>query len=301
MKVVVLRGYGGVEQLTYEDTQSPKPASGEVLVKVAATSVNPVDLKTRRGEMRDQIPLKPWSILGYDLAGTVVELGENVTGFRPGDRVMGLASHTYAEFTVARPEALTAIPEGLKTEDAAALPLVVTTGVQLIEKGVQPTAGETVLITGALGGVGRAAVYTAKKHGMKVMAGVRARQREEALALGVEHAIAVDHEEGIASLGTVDAIADTVGGNVIGKLLPHIRAGGVLATVTGKPEGAEGKDFQVREVWSQPDAEMLHRYAEAVARGELVIPIGKRLKLSEVREAHTLAERGGIGKILLLP
>lgn len=301
MKAVLLHAYGGVDQLFYEDAPQPKPEAGEVLVKVEATSINPVDWKIRRGDMKAIRPLPLPTILGRDVAGIVVSLGADTKGFQPGDRVMGLVNQAYAEFLVTKREPLTLIPDALETEDAAALPLVLTTGAQLIEKGVQPKAGQTVLVTGALGNVGRTAVYVAKKHGTTVIAGVRAKEREEAEALGVDRVIALDEEQGIASLGEVDAIADTVGHDVIQKLMPYIRHSGVLATVLGKPEGADGKDFEVRPVWAQPDAERLHQLAEAVAAGEFSIPIAKRMKLSQVREAQARAEQGGIGKILLLP
>ncbi len=301
MKAVLLNGYGGVDQLVYGDAPDPRPEAGEVLVKVAATSLNPIDWKVRRGDMKAIMPLPLPTILGRDVAGTVVSLGPNTEGLKPGDRVMGLVNHAYAEFLVAKRETLTPIPDDLETEDAAALPLVLTTGAQLIENGVQPEAGQTVLVTGALGSVGRTAVYVAKKHGMTVIAGVRAKERAKAEELGADRVIALDEEQGIASLGEVDAIADTVGHDVITKLMPYIRHSGVLATVLGKPEGADGKNFTVRPVFAQPDAERLHQLAEAVAAGEFSIPISKRMKLSQVREAQNLAEKGGIGKILLLP
>ncbi len=301
MKAVLLNGYGGVDQLSYGDAPDPKPQAGEVLVKVEATSINPIDWKIRRGDMKSGMPLPLPAILGRDVAGTIASLGPGAQGFRPGDRVMGLVNHAYAEFLVAKSDVLARIPHGLETEDAAALPLVLTTGVQLIEKGVQPRAGQTVLITGALGNVGRTAVYVAKKHGMTVIAGVRAKERKAAEALGADRVVAIDEEQGIASLGELDAIADTVGHETITKLMPYIRHSGVLASVLGKPEGADGKDFQVREVWAQPDARRLEQLAEAVAQGEFSIPIAKRMKLSQAREAQTTAEKGGIGKILLLP
>lgn len=301
MKAVLLHGYGGLDELSYEDAPQPKPQAGEALVKVEATSINPIDWKIRRGDMKDRMPLEFPVILGRDVAGTVAALGPNTKGFAVGDRVMGLVNRAYAEFLVTKTEPLTHIPDGLESEDAAALPLVLTTGAQLIEKGVQPKAGQTVLVTGALGMVGRTAVYVAKKHGMTVIAGVRARERKQAEELGADRVIALDEDQGIASLGEVDAIADTVGHDVIKKLMPYIRHSGVLATVLGKPEGADGKEFQVREVWAQPDAKRLHQLAEAVAAGEFSIPIAKRMKLSQVREAQSTAEKGGIGKILLLP
>lgn len=300
MKAILLQGYGGVEQLSYEDVPQPQPQAGEVLVKVMGTSINPVDWKIRRGDMQGLMPLELPAILGRDVAGTIAGTGAKVGRFREGDKVMGLVRHAYAEFLVTKIETLALIPTGLEIEDAAALPLVLLTGAQLIEQGVQPQPGQTVLITGAVGSVGRSAVYVAKRHGMKVIAGVRDSQRKEAQTLGVDQVVAIDHE-GIAQIGQVDAIADTVGHNVIAKLMPHIRSGGVLASVLGKPQDADGKNFTVREVWAQPDAEKLQQLAEAVAHGDLSIPIAKRMKLSQAGEAQRLAEAGGISKIVLLP
>ena len=301
MKAVQLHAYGDVDQLFFEDVPDPKPGAGELLVKVAATSLNPVDWKLRRGELKDAMPLKLPAILGRDVAGTVVSLGSGSQGFQPGDRVMGLVNRAYAEFLIAKPEDLTLIPEGLNTEDAAALPLVVLTGAQLIESGVQPKPSQTVLVTGAVGSVGRSAVYVARKHGMKVIAGVKASQCKDAETLGAEQVVALDDDKAIASLGQVDAIADTVGHDVIHKLMSHIRPNGVLATVVGAPPGSQGKGFRVEQVWAHPDSIRLHGLAEAVAKGEFSIPIAKKMKLSQVREAQTTAEAGGVSKILLIP
>lgn len=301
MKAVLLQAYGGVDQLSYQDVPEPKPQKGEVLVKVAATSINPVDWKLRRGDLKSVMPLQLPAILGRDVAGTVVALGPDTQGFQAGDRVMGLVNRSYAEFLVTKVETLTRIPDGLDIEEAAALPLVTLTGTQLIEKGVQPKSGQTVLVTGALGSVGRTAVYVAKKHGAKVIAGVRASQRKDAESLQADQYLALDSEKEIAALGQVDAIADTVGHDVILKLLPHIRSGCVLATVVGKPKEADGKDFRVEEVWAQPDAARLHKLAEAAAAKEFSIPVSKRMKLSEIREAQRQAESGGAGKIVLIP
>ncbi len=301
MKAVQLHAYGGVDQLFYEDVPDPKPGPGQLLIKVAATSLNPVDWKLRRGDLKNAMPLQLPAILGRDVAGTVVSLGSGSEGFKQGDRVMGLVNRAYAELLVAKPEDLTRIPDGLNTEDAAALPLVVLTGSQLIEEGVEPRSGQTVLVTGAVGSVGRTAVYVARKLGAKVIAGVKASQREEAELLGADKVIALDNDKEISALGQVDAIADTVGHDVIQKLMPHIRSGGVLATVVGPPPGSEGKDFRVKPVWAHPDSKRLHELAEAVAKGDFKIPIAKKMKLSQVREAQTIAEAGGVSKILLIP
>jgi NADPH:quinone reductase-like Zn-dependent oxidoreductase len=301
LKAVQLHAYGGVDQLFYEDVPDPKPGAGELFIKVAATSVNPIDWKLRRGDRKDAMPLKLPAILGRDVAGTVVSLGSGAQGFQTGDRVMGLVNGAYAEFIVAKAEDLTRIPEGLNTEDAAALPLVVLTGSQLIEDGVQPKPGQTVLVTGAVGNVGRTAVYVAKTHGMRVIAGVKASQRKDAETLGADQVVALDDDEEIKSLSQLDAVADTVGHDVIRKLMPHIRTNGVLASVLGAPPGSQGKGFRVQPVLAHPDSKRLHELAEAVAKGEFTIPIEKRMKLSQVREAQTMAEAGGVSKILLIP
>jgi NADPH:quinone reductase-like Zn-dependent oxidoreductase len=301
MKAVLLNGYGSVDQLVYEDVPTPVAAAGEVLVKLSSTSINPIDYKIRRGDMKEFMPLQLPTILGYDLAGQVVALGEGVTGINVNALVLGVTDHTYAEYVACKPEVLALMPDALNPGEAGALPLVLQTGAQLIEQGVGPRSGERLLVTGALGSVGRTAVHIARQHGAYVIAGVRESQRAEAEQLGAHEVVIVDDEKQLQSLKELDAVADTVGPPVIDRLIPHIRKNGVLATVIGKPKSAEGRDLQVHEVWSQPDANRLGQLALEVARGEFTIAIGKRLKLSEIRQAHELAEKGAGGKVLLTP
>jgi NADPH:quinone reductase-like Zn-dependent oxidoreductase len=299
MKAVQLHAYGGVDQLVYEEVPIPVAGAGEVLVKLSSTSVNPIDYKIRRGEMKDIMPLQLPTILGYDVAGQVVALGEGVTGLKVDALVLGLADHTYAEYVTCKAEGLAPIPHGLNPGEAGVLPLVLLTGTQLIELGVAPQSGQRVLITGALGSVGRTAVHIARKHGAYVIAGVRATQVAEAEKLGVDEVVAVD--EDLSGLKDVDAVADTVGRDVIDRLIPHIRKNGVLATVIGKPASAAGHDIQVHEVWSVPDAHRLSQLAQEIASGEFTIPIAKRFTLAEIRDAQELAEKGAAGKVLLTP
>ena len=301
MKAVLLQGYGDVDQLLYGEAPEPQPGPGELLVKVLGTSVNPIDFKVRQGMMKEMMPVEFPVILGRDVAGEVLAGGGD--RFKTGQRVMGLLNHTYAELVTAKAEELTTIPDGLKTEDAAALPLILLTGCQLVELGVKPQPGETVLVTGALGSVGRTAVFVAKLHGATVIAGVRGSQLQEAEALGADSVVAIDDEAAISALAEVNAIADTVGGKVIGSLLGRLKQGGRLATVVGKPEAAaQRRDLHVVEVHAKPDAKRLHTLAENVQNGELKIPIAKVLPLAEIRGAQTLAEKGNAGgKIVLVP
>jgi NADPH:quinone reductase-like Zn-dependent oxidoreductase len=302
MKAVVLKEYGGVDRLLYEDLEAPAPGVGEVLVKIAATSVNPIDWKLRSGAMREFFPLQLPTILGRDLAGEVAGLGSGVSGFTSGQRVMALASRAYAEFAVVKATELAPIPEGLDFEQAAALPLVVLTGAQLIERGLRLKAGQSVLLTGAVGSVGRSAAYVAAQHGLQVIAVVRASQLSEGESLGTLGLVALDNEAGLNAFKDIDAVADTVGGTVAVRMLKQLHPGGIFASVVGLPKEAEEFDVRTERVVVQPDASRLSELAQDVAKGRFHIPIARVFKLSEIRLAHQLAEAGGVGgKIVLIP
>jgi NADPH:quinone reductase-like Zn-dependent oxidoreductase len=301
MKAVLLYEYGGPEQLRYEDTDVPEYGDNEVLLRVRATSINPIDFKVRSGSAKARMPVEFPAILGRDLAGEVVEAGAAVTGFPRGMRVMALANGTYAEYTVAKADVLAPIPEALDFIHAAALPLVTLTGAQLIERAIKIAAGQTVLVTGALGGVGRTAVHVAVQHGAHVLAGVRAAQKDQAAKLPVDGVVDLESEEEIGRLHDLDAIADTVGGATIGRLLRALRSGGVLGSVLGQPKEARG-DIRVEAFMCRPDASRLYELTDDVARGEFSIPIARTMKLRDIQEAHKLAESGGVGgKIVLVP
>jgi len=301
MKAMVLKGYGGLEQLELRDIAEPRPGPGEVQVKIAAASVNPIDWKLRSGAAKALMPLEFPAVLGRDVAGEVTEVGQGVTTLSRGDHVLGLVMRGYAEKVVASADAFARLPPGLDLREAAALPLVLLTGAQLIEEAVRPRKGDTVLVTGALGGVGRAAVHVAKLHGARVLAGVRAGQKAEAAGLGADQVVAIDDDAEIAALPLLDAIADTVGQETIARLLEHLKPGGTLGSVVGEPPAARGRSIVVRAFLAHPDSKRLGELATAVARGELKIPIAKRLPLAQAAEAQRLAERGGAGgKVLIL-
>lgn len=302
MKAVVLYEYGDVNKLQFENDQDEPPfGPNEVRVRVRATSVNPVDWKIRSGAARKRMPVEFPAILGRDLAGEVVEAGPDVTGFPKGMRVMAMANGTYAEFTTVKADVLAPIPEKLSFEQAAALPLVLTTGAQLIERAVKVQPGWNILITGAVGSVGRTAVHVARRHGAHVIAGVKASQREEAEKLGVDRVVALDDESETVTLRDLDAIADTVGGATITRLLGALKPGGVLGSVLGEPEGAAGRDIRVEAIMAQPDASRLYELADEVARGEFTIPIAKVFRLEEARQAQDMAEKHSPrGKVLLV-
>lgn len=301
MKAVQMHGYGGVEQLHYEEAPTPSAGAGELLVKLAATSINPIDWKIRRGDLKAAMPLQFPVILGRDVAGEIVALGSGVSGFKVGQKLIALSSHSYAQFVAVAASAATLVPEGLDLEQAAALPLVVTTGAELIRH-MNPRQGQTVLLTGALGSVGRSAAYYAKELGVRLIAGVRERQRSQARELGAAQIVALDSDSDLAALPELDGIADTIGGTLIAKLIPKLKSGGVLGSVLGAPKAAEGRPIRVEAFRAEPDAALLAHMAQAAREGALKIPIARRFKLADAPAAQKLAEAGGLdGKILLVP
>jgi NADPH:quinone reductase-like Zn-dependent oxidoreductase len=301
MKAVVLHQYGGPDKLMYEDVPDPVAGEGQVLVRVAATSVNPIDFKMRSGAAKDRYPLELPTILGRDISGIVRTVGDKVSGFKPGDKVMALGNKAYAELAVVAAKDLTFVPEKLDLVKAAALPLVTLTGEQLITRGTKIQAGQTVLVTGAAGNVGRSAVWTAKKAGAVVIAGVKKSQMKEAATLGADQVLALDDADAMEKLGFVDAVADTVGGKTAQSLLGKVKQGGVFASVLGQPENAAlHPTVKIEAVQVVPDAGTLRTMAEDVVAGRLVIPIDRMVPLAEAGAAQAAAEKGGIGKILLL-
>jgi NADPH:quinone reductase-like Zn-dependent oxidoreductase len=301
MKAVVLHEYGPANNLKYEDVPDPIPAEGEVLVRLAATSVNPIDYKMRSGAAKAHYPVEFPAILGRDIAGTVRTFGPGVTSFKPGDKVIALGRKAYAELVIVKASDLALVPEGLDLIEAAALPLVTLTGEQLITLGTKIQKSQTVLVTGAVGGVGRSAVWIAKKAGAIVIAGVRKSQLAEAIDLNADHMLALDDDEAMQKLGFIDAIADTVGGETAQKLLAKVKPGGTFASVLGPPANAAmHPTIIIIPIQAQPDAAKLRTMAEDTLAGHFKIPIDRMLPLEKAAEAHAAAEKGTKGKILLL-
>jgi NADPH:quinone reductase-like Zn-dependent oxidoreductase len=174
------------------------------------------------------------------------------------------------------------------------------TGNQLLAA-TEIKAGQTVLIVGAVGNVGRSAVFTAKSRGATVIAGVLKKQMDEAKTIGADQVIATDDDTAIANLPMVDAVADTVNGKTAEKLIAKVKPGGIFASVLGPPQNAANyPSAKVVHVFSKFDRKTLEFMAEAVRDGKLVIPISQKLPLREAAEAQATAEKGGTGKILLV-
>ncbi|HEX8925181.1 MAG TPA: NADP-dependent oxidoreductase [Terriglobales bacterium] len=302
MKAVVLHEYGGPEQLKYEDFPDPRVSGDTVLIEETATSVNPIDWKIRAGSRQKDFPQTLPTILGRDVSGVVRQVGANVRNFKVGERVFALTTRAYAELVAVPESDLAHLPDGVDLAEAGAIPLVVLTGDQLVREAARVKAGQTVLITGAVGSVGRAAVHTAKKLGAQVIAGVRARQVDEAKSLGVADVIAIDDEQAIAKMPTVDVVADTVGGETAVKLIAKLKTGGSFGYAAFLPPGtAEAHpEMKFTRVFAKPDPSKLREFADDVRDGKFVLPIGARFPLRDAAQAHIIAEKGNVGKVLLL-
>ena len=302
MKAVRIHAYGGPEQLKFEDhVPDPQVGADTVLIQSAAASVNPIDWKVRSGARQKDFPLVLPAILGRDVAGIVQAIGPNVHNFKVGDRVAAFTTGTYAELVAVDASLVTHLPDGIDLKDAAAIPLASLTGDQLVRVTTKIKPGETILVSGAIGSVGRAAVHSAKKLGAKVIAGVRKKQLSEAEALGVSSVVAIDDDQAIANLPALDAVADTVGNETAVKLLAKIRNGGSFGYASVLPEEARTKypHVEIKRVFGRADPSKVREFADDIRDGKYLLPIARRMHLRDAAEAHRLGEKGGIGKILL--
>lgn len=307
MRATLLHGYGGVDNFSTEIVPAPMPGAGQVRIKVAGAAVNPMDVKMRRGDLRDWLPLRFPARLGGDVGGIVDAVGPGVTRFDIGDRVAGLVpphlDGAYAEWVVTSEDMLIHVPPEFDLTDAAALPTGAMTGMDLIETGIRPKAGETILVTGAGGSVGRAAVIAALDAGVRVYAGVRSSSLTAVSDLGVAGIIDLGDEDAIAAAAPFDAVADTVGGPTAERLFAHVRPDGILASVAMPPPvppaGATQRFCSLIVRFDGPRLEKFMRSLQSSGRS---IPVAHRLPLAAAARAHTLIEGGGVGgKIVLQP
>ena len=301
MKASVVTAYGGPEVMKYQDMPDPAPGPDDVLIKVAGIGINPEDMLERNGLVEGWQLHFP-AIIGLDVSGTVAATGDGVTGLKVGDRVCGWSYHTYAELVADKATLFAKVPDTMDLVDAAAIPLGGLTGSQLISVAGELESGQTVLVSGAAGAVGRCAVYTAKALGAHVIAGVRRFQLAQADSIGADETVALDDAAAFAAVPHVDVVANTLRGKSATDLLAKVKDGGTFASVTGEPEGA--KDYpRVRVVpfVSKRDRAGIAFIADAINAGKLTIPIDHREDLKNAGAAQAAVTKGGIGKVLLVP
>ncbi len=302
MKAARVHGYGNTDMIKYDEVPKPTAGAGELLVKVEASSLNPVESYVRQGFLAQMIPLTFPFTMGLDLAGTVEAVGTGVAGFKVGDRVIGKlpinGNGSNQEYVVATPGQLAKLADNLSFSAGATLPLAGLTGRQAVDL-VAPKKGDRVLVTGALGAVGRAAIQYLKEIGAVPVAVVRASRKAEAAKLGIE-VVAADAAVGKVSFA---GAVDTVGGDVLLHAAALVRDGGKVITAVQVPEGANAdKRVHLANFFAKDDTTMLKQIADAAGKGLLNIPIAKTLKLSQVGEGHKLLAAGQVGgKIVFVP
>lgn len=299
MEAVLVHETGGPEVLRLVQAPRPEPADGEVLIKVRAASVNPVDWKYRRGFAPRQLP----AVLGQDVSGTIEV--SRVPGYDAGDDVFGFApSGGYAEFATAPAAAIARKPSAVSHEQAAGIPVAGLTAWQALFDRGRLERGQTALIAGGAGGVGHFAVQLAHHAGATVIATGSSRNREFVLGIGADEYIDYTEQDVGQAASGVDFALDTVGGEITESLLPAVREGGILVTIAAAPpeEAARARGVRAELLIMSPNSGQLAQLAELVASGEVHVELEEVLGLSEVRRAQELSETGHArGKIILTP
>jgi NADPH:quinone reductase-like Zn-dependent oxidoreductase len=301
MLAMRVHDYGGTDQLVLEPTARPEPKAGEVLVRILAAGVNPIDWKMRAGLTKDWQPLMfPW-IPGLDAAGIVAAVGPGVEPFRPGQPVFGIVPGAYAEYAVAPAGNLVAKPKSLSFDQAASLPVGALTAWGAVIGAAQVQSGQQVLVQGAAGGVGCIAVQLARWKGAHVLGTCSASNLEFLRFLGVEQAIdyqAVEFERVVRDL---DVVLDTVGGEIIDRSLQVLRRGGVLVSIAGQVRPEKAKALGVRVATTGRAApEFLNEIVKLIESKQLRPMVGPAFSLSEAGRAQAQSEtRHGRGRIIL--
>lgn len=306
MKAAAFRAYGGPEVLEILDVDKPRPAPGEVLVEVHAASVNPVDWKMRQGLLKEYFPVTFPRIVGRDMAGVVAELGADVRGLKPGDRVYALGDApkqgTLAEFLPIDAGLVRAMPARLDFVAAAALPLAFMTAWISLVQTAELKRGERILIHAGAGGVGSMAIQIAKHIGGIVIATCSARNLDYVRGLGADQAIDYKTTDFAEAVRDLDVVYDTVGGDVHDRSLKTLKAGGRLVWIrAAPPKGAVTRtDVAVKLAIVNRQPDLLDKLRALVEAGVITPQVGAVLPLSDAAEALRLSQQGHArGKIIV--
>ncbi len=313
MRAILLHQFGGREQLQLAEVPVPVPGRRDVLIRVRAAGVNPVDVKIREGLLRARLPHQFPIMLGWDVAGVVESIGPGVRRFQPGDAVYAYARKAlvkegaYAEFIVLPERNVAFKPARLDFAEAAALPLAALTAWQSLFDAARLRRGQTILIHAAAGGVGGFAVQLARWKGARVVATASAGHHAYVRGLGAQHVVDYTREDFVGAVRRLapeglDVVFDTVGGEVQQRSAEVLVPGGVLVSLLAFTNEAALRERGVdaRYVFVAPHAGQLKRLAALVDRGKLTVTLAARLPLAEAAEAHARIEtRHTCGKIVL--
>jgi NADPH:quinone reductase-like Zn-dependent oxidoreductase len=302
MKAIQTNQYGGEEQLKIVDVAQPKPGKGQIVVRMLATSFNPIDWKKTSGNMKQAFPLQFPFVPGGDISGVVDSVGEGVRGFKPGDEVFGYSTSggAYAEYIAIDADKVVAKPKTLSYVEAAAVALVAQTALQMLDRaGVQK--GQTVLIQGAGGAVGGIAVQAAHRRGARVIATATGPSIQRVKDYGADEVIDYKSERFEDRVKNVDVVLDAVGGDVLQRSFGVLKSGGTLVSVVQPPSEEEATRHQVNAsmVVTEVTSEGLKKLAQMVDAGEIKPHVGKTYPLSEVAKGWEAARSGQVdGKIV---
>ena len=307
MKAVRIHNYGGPEVLRFEDAPRPTPGSGELLIKVHAAAVNPVDGEIRAGYMKEIVPFVLPFIPGWDVSGVVETTGSGVTNFKKGDEVYARPDFSrngaYAEYIVVK-EAETALkPRSVDHLHSAAIPIVASTAWQALFDHAALGNEQRILIHGAAGGVGSFAVQLAKWKGAYVIGTASTENQAFLRELGVDQAIDYEKARFDDVVHNVDVVFDTIGGDTRERSWKVVKKGGILVSIVGPPPSVdEAAKHGVRSAFflAQTNASQLAEIAKLVDSGKVYPIVETVLPLAEARRAHELTEKGHArGKIVL--
>ena len=306
MKAARIHGYDAAPIL--EEVPVPEIGPDEVLVRVGAASLNPLDNKLRMGAIHDFYPLEFPYTMGTDLAGTVERVGPGVVGWSEGDRVLARTDPTsggaLAELAVVPASLLVGVPESMSIEKAAAIPTTAATAYQALFETTDLKAGQTVLVHAGTGGVGSIAVQFAKAAGARVVATASGDGVEVARGLGADQVIDYRREDFAEKVSDVDLVLDTVGGETQRRSFGVLRPGGLLLAIAEPPdeESASAHDAKTALVLHASDADRLRKVIERVDAAGTEVLVDRTLPLDSLDEAFARQGSGRArGKILLTP
>lgn len=306
MKAIRIHQYGGPEVLAQVEMQRPAPGANEVLIKVKAASVNPIDWKVRAGYMKEIFPLTFPATLGLDVSGTVEEVGPGAVQFKRDDEVyVSLevdAGGGYAEYVVAKEAIVARKPATLDHVQAASVPVVGLTAWQTLFEVAQLQAGQKVLIHAAAGGVGNFAVQFAKAKGAYVIGTASSKNLAFLGELGVDQAVDYQKTRFEDAVHDVDVVLDTVGGDTQERSFKTLKPGGILVSIVQPPSPELAAKYGVRALFygSHPSSANLAEIAKLIDAGKVKTVVETVLPLAEARRAHELSQTGHArGKIVL--
>jgi NADPH:quinone reductase-like Zn-dependent oxidoreductase len=303
MRAVRFHDYGPPEALAVDEAPRPVPGEGEVLVRVHAAGVNPIDCKLRAGYLKDFMPVQLPYTPGYDLAGTVEAVGPGVTEFTPGQAVFGRGAGSYAEYAIAPATALAPKPVNITFDQAATIAIGgVTAWAGLFDTaGLQP--GQRLLVQGAAGGTGSYAVQLGRWKGAHVIGTASARNLDAVRSLGAEQAIDYTATPVEQAVSDVDVVFDAVGGETMERSWQLLKPGGILVEVAGMPSEETAQQHGVRTSGVQAPpviAGILQQLAELIESGTVQAEVGRVFPMEEAAQAQALSETGhGRGRVIL--